>query len=111
MGEEKSISAALSALASLPKTLKNGPLDDLRSIAEGMQVLPELARVLAEIDVRVQSLDEEVKKMRQAVEAMGGSVEELPPKLDDLGHTLRPLRRMGRRFGRHDAEAEDPDEP
>ena len=96
-------------MAGLPKFLREGPLDDLRSIAQGMQVLPELARILREIDVRVQSLDEEVKKMRQAVEAMGGSVEELPPKLDELGTTLRPMRRMGKRFSRDDGE--EPDEP
>lgn len=98
-------------MGGLPKFLKQGPLDDLRSIAQGMQVLPELARILAEIDVRVQSLDEEVKKMRQAVESMGGSVEQLPPKIDELGQTLHPLRRMGSRFSRGNGEDLPPDEP
>lgn len=94
-------------MGGLPKFLKEGPLDDLRTIAQHIKVLPELARLLATIEVKVESLDDEVKKMRQAVEAMGGSVEALPPKIDELGHTLRPMRRMGRRFGK----GEDADEP
>lgn len=110
MGEERSNSAGLAALSALPKMLKNGPLEDLRSIAKGMQVLPELARILREIDVRVQSLDDEVRKMRQAVEAMGGDVKELPPKIEDLGQTLHPLRRMGSRFSRAPEAGDDADE-
>ena len=99
MGEEKTTARGLAALAALPNLLKSGPLDDLRSIAQGMQVLPELARLLATIEVKVESLDEEVKKMRQAVESMGGDVGELPPKIEDLSKTLHPFRRMGNRFG------------
>ena len=110
MGEEKTTARGLAALAALPNLLKSGPLDDLRSIAQGMQVLPELARLLATIEVKVESLDDEVKKMRQAVEAMGGDVGELPPKIDELGHTLHPLRRMGSRFSRPDGAPVDPDE-
>lgn len=107
MGEERS-NRGLAGLAALPQMLKNGPLEDLRSIAEGMQVLPELARILREIQVRVDSLDEEVKAMRAAVEQMGADVQELPPRLDELGHTLRPMRRLGRRFSSGAAD-EEPD--
>lgn len=106
MGEQKSTARGLAALAALPNMLKNGPLDDLKSIAQGMQVLPELARLLATIEVKVESLDLEVKKMRQAVESMGGDVEELPPKIDDLSKTLHPFRRMGSRFGKDDVAPE-----
>jgi hypothetical protein len=104
MGEEKSIPAGLAALAALPKMLKNGPLDDLKTIAAHIKVLPELADLLATIEARVESLDDEVKKMRQAVEGMSGSVDALPPKIDELGHTLHPLRRMGSRFSRADGD-------
>ncbi len=109
MGEEKSTPAGLAALAALPKMLKNGPLDDLKTIAAHIKVLPELARLLATIEAKVESLDEEVKKMRQAVEGMGGSVDALPPKIDELSKTLHPFRRMGSAFSRSDGEA--PDEP
>ena len=111
MGEEKTTPAGLAALAALPKMLKNGPIDDLKTIARHIQVLPELASLLAAIEAKVESLDDEVKKMRQAVEAMGGSVEALPPKIDERGHTLHPLRRMGSKFNRADVPDAPPDEP
>jgi hypothetical protein len=100
-------------MGGLPKFLKEGPLDDLRTIAQHIKVLPELARLLATIEVKVESLDDEVKKMRQAVEGMSGSVDALPPKIDELGHTLHPLRRMGSRFTKNDTPEpdENTDEP
>ena len=82
--------------------LKSGPLDDLKTIAAHIKVLPELASLLATIEAKVESLDEEVKKMRQAVEGMGGSVDALPPKIDELSKTLHPFRRMGSAFSRSD---------
>ena len=71
-------------------------LDDIRAIAQGMAVLPELARILASIEGRVQRLDDEVMKMRQAVESMGGDVGTLPARLDDLQDSI-PLRRRRNR--------------
>lgn len=112
MGEEKTTPAGLAALAALPKMLKNGPLDDLKTIAAHIKVLPELASLLASIEARVESLDDEVKKMRQAVEGMGGSVDALPPKIDELSKTLHPFRRMGSAFSRSNADGPvAPDDP
>ena len=77
-----------------------GLLEDVRTIARGMQVLPELSRTLLAIEAKVESLDAEVRRMRQAVEAMGGDVRTLPESIDELQHSLSPLRRIGRRLGR-----------
>ena len=105
MGEEKTTPAALAALAALPKMLKNGPLDDLKTIAAHIKVLPELASLLATIEARVESLDDEVKKMRQAVEGMGGSVDALPPKIDELEQDAAPVPPHGQRFGSNASRA------
>jgi chromosome segregation ATPase len=82
-------------------------LADLRSIAEGMQVLPELLRTLARIEARVESLDEEVKQMRGAVESLNGEVGELDtaisklePHLVEMRASLRPLKRVAGRMTR-----------
>lgn len=104
--ELKENGGPMAALAALPRLL-NGPLDDVRTIAKGMQVLPELARILATIETRVDHLDEEVVKMRKAVESMTGNVDELPERLDEVSRALHPLQRFGRRRGRDDAEPAD----
>jgi archaellum component FlaC len=83
-----------------------GLIDDVRTIARGMQVLPELARSLHAIEARVEVLDDEVRKMRQAVESMGGDVKSMPGRLDDLQHSLSPMRRIGRRLSRSDGGEE-----
>jgi hypothetical protein len=88
-------------LLDVPK-LVNGLIADVRTIARGMQVLPELARSLHAIEARVEVLDDEVRKMRHAVESMGGDVKTMPGRLDELQHSLSPMRRIGRRFGRSD---------
>ena len=54
----------------IPRLL-GGALNDLRTIAEGMAVLPQLLAALNGIQGRVDSLDDEVKRMRKAVEGMG----------------------------------------
>ena len=81
---------------------------DLRTIAEGMAVLPQLLSSLHGIQARVDSLDDEVKRMRSAVDGMGGDVgelrdgiERLEPHLEDVTRVAHPLRRLGdRRRGR-----------
>ena len=102
----------------LPRTLA-AALSDIRRIAEGMSVLPELRETLASIDRRVETLNEEVARMRRGVEAIDGSVEPLAreiaatragiddigPHLEEMQHTLRPLQRIARRArGRRDVE-------
>jgi hypothetical protein len=79
----------------VPKLL-GGALEDIRAIAQGMAVLPELARILASIESRVQRLDDEVVKMRRAVESMGTDVGTLPTRLDELQDSI-PLRRRRNR--------------
>lgn len=82
-----------------------GLIEDVRAIARGMEVLPELARSLTTIEARVDALNDEVRRMRESVEEMGGDVNTLPRRIDDLQHSLSPLRRIGRRFGRGDEES------
>jgi hypothetical protein len=81
-----------------------GLLDDVRTIARGMQVLPELARILESIETKVDTLNDEVHRMRVAVEEMGGDVKTVPTRLDELQHSLSPMRRIGRRLGRSDGD-------
>jgi hypothetical protein len=78
----------------------SGLLDDVRTIARGMQVLPELAQILRSIETKVDTLNDEVHRMRVAVEEMGGDVKTVPTRLDELQHSLSPMRRIGRRFSR-----------
>ena len=60
-------------LAYVPRLLI-GLLDDVRTIATSVTVLPEVARSLATIEARVTSMDEEVRRMRQGVDGLGGGV-------------------------------------
>jgi peptidoglycan hydrolase CwlO-like protein len=89
--------------------LLGGMIADIRTIAEGMAVLPKLLSTLGGIQERVDSLDEEVKKMRASVESMGGDVSELQgdisrlePHLEDVSRVAHPLRRIGERARRRD---------
>jgi hypothetical protein len=84
--------------------LIGGALADIRTIAEGMAVLPRLLDALNSIDARVQTLDDEVRLMRARVDAMGGDVNELragisrvEPQLADVTRLVHPLRRIGER--------------
>jgi hypothetical protein len=84
--------------------LIGGALADIRTIAEGMAVLPRLLEALNSIDARVQTLDDEVRLMRARVDAMGGDVNELragisrvEPQLADVTRLVHPLRRIGER--------------
>lgn len=94
----------------IPRLL-GGALTDLRSIAEGIAVLPKLLVSLEGIQTRVESLDDEVKQMRAAVEGMGGDVsqlqqgiERLEPHLEDVSRVAHPLKRIGSRRRRRPLE-------
>jgi len=94
----------------IPRLL-GGALTDLRSIAEGIAVLPKLLLSLEVIQTRVESLDDEVKQMRTAVEGMGGDVSELQqgierlePHLEDVSRVAHPLKRIGYRTRRRPLE-------
>jgi hypothetical protein len=97
-------------LMQIPRLL-GGALADLRSIAEGVAVLPRLLTSLEGIQTKVESLDDEVKQMRVAVESMGGDVgelqqgiERLEPHLEDVSKVAHPLRRIGARTRRRPLE-------
>ena len=95
-------------LVQMPQLSKvaGGLLEDVRTIARGMQVLPELARILQSIEAKVDTLNDEVHRMRVAVEEMGGDVKTVPTRLDELQHSLSPMRRIGRRFSRREEHGE-----
>lgn len=87
-----------------------GALDDLRTIAQSVSYLPELAQTLGSIQGRVETLDDEVRRMRAAVESMRGDVTEmkdsvrpLEATLEDLERSIHPLRRATGRLGRRSA--------
>jgi hypothetical protein len=87
-------------LMQVPRLL-GGALSDIRTIAEGMAVLPKLLLTLNGIQDEVKLLNEEVSQMRAAVDAMGGDVgelrggiERLEPHLEDVTRVAHPLRRL-----------------
>jgi hypothetical protein len=92
--ENGSVAGPMAAIAALPGLL-GGALEDIRTIAKGMSVLPELARILGTIEARVERLDDEVMKMRRAVESMGADVGTLPARLGELQDSI-PLSRKRR---------------
>jgi hypothetical protein len=90
-------------LMQVPRLLGNA-LSDIRTIADGMAVLPKLLVTLSDIRGEVESLNDEVKQMRAAVEGMGGDVgelrggiERLEPHLEDVNRVAHPLRRLSDR--------------
>src|SRR5688572_157985 len=93
-------------LAYVPRLLI-GLLDDVRTIATSVTVLPEVARSLSVIEARVTSMDDEVRKMRRGVDALGGDVdglrqtmEPLESELREMHTTLHPLRRFSSKVRR-----------
>lgn len=104
---------AIGSLLGIQRSL-GAPLEDLRTIAEGMRLLPRLAESLEAIDARVESLDSEVRRMRVAVEQLNGQVggmqagidallagvDRLADPLGEIGRTLHPLQRSRSRIGR-----------
>jgi hypothetical protein len=105
--EERALERRAPDLMTIPRLL-GGALNDLRTIADGMAVLPRLLSTLNGIQAKVDSLDDEVKRMGAAVDGMGGDVgdlregiERLEPHLEDVTRVAHPLRRLGdRRRGR-----------
>lgn len=93
----------------LPRLI-GGMLSDIRAIAEGMAVLPNLLVTLRSIEHRVDELNDEVRKMRMGVDGMHGHVEgmrdsldRVEPHLEGVGRLVNPLRRLRRR----DSDADD----
>ncbi|MGI8460151.1 MAG: hypothetical protein ACR2OC_00740 [Solirubrobacterales bacterium] len=106
---------AVDALGYLPRVVV-GALEDLRTIAQSVSVLPEVARSLAKIEASVASMDSEVKLMRQGVDRLDGDVlkvvdgvDPLDEKLEDLRLALHPLSRASALFGRRGIPAKDPE--
>jgi hypothetical protein len=90
-------------LMQVPRLLGNA-LTDIRTIAEGMAVLPKLLTTLSGIQAEVRELSDEVTRMRRAVEGMGGDVgelrggiERLEPHLEEVSRVAHPLRRLNAR--------------
>ena len=88
-------------LAVVPR-LVLGALEDLRTIAQSVTVLPEVARSLGVIQERVNSLDQEVRRMRQTVDSIDGEVADVRAAVGPLEQEMRlmhqslhPLRRFG----------------
>lgn len=87
----------------LPRLI-GGVLADIRSIAEGMAVLPRVLDTLTRIEDAVDELNAEVHRMRQGVDGIGGgmagmtaTIEKLEPHLEDVTRVVHPLRRLGDR--------------
>ena len=124
--------ALLAPLVGAPKNI-GGALEDLRSIAEAVQVLPRVLKSLERIEKHVTSLDEEVIIMRRGVETLetrvgdlGGNIDRLGTNMDHLGDgikdvgvrvdqlephliemkaSLQPLKRVTGRIGRANSAA------
>jgi hypothetical protein len=99
--------ASINPLIQLGRLLPTA-LQDLRTIADGIRILPQLLGELAAIRVRVQTMDDEVRQMRQGVDRLDGEVvamrESLESELRDVGLAMHPLRRTTRRLRRRDAD-------
>ena len=115
---------AIDTLGYVPR-LVAGALDDLRTIAESVRVLPDVARTLGSIEAETAEMNREVKLMRKGVDRLGDKVDgldgdilkvvegvaPLDAKIDDMRRALHPLSRAGSLFGRRrEAEIETADE-
>lgn len=110
---ERSRGWAVDTLGYVPRVVL-GALTDLRTVAESVRVLPEVARSLNAIEASVDSMDREVRLMRQGVDRLDDDVikvvdgvDPLDEKLDDLRRTLRPLSRVNHRIGRRGRRASE----
>ena len=81
----------MESISGLPR-LVGGAIEDIRRIAQGMAVLPELVKVLSTIETRVQLIEADVARMRRAVEKIDGDVGTLPGQIAALEDSI-PLRR------------------
>jgi hypothetical protein len=83
-------------------------LRDLRTIADGMGILPDLLAQLTAIRGRVQTMDDEVRRMRQGVDRLEGEVvalrESMESELRDVGLAVHPFRRTTRRLRRRNSD-------
>jgi hypothetical protein len=96
--------AAINPLIQLGRLLPTA-LQDLRTIADGMRILPELLGELVSIRARVATMDDEVRLMREGVDRLDGEVvalrESMESELRDVGLAVHPLRRTTRRLRRN----------
>ena len=104
---------AIDALGYVPRVVA-GALEDLRTIADSVRVLPQVALTLASIERETAEMSSEVKLMRQGVDRLGEKVDgldgdivkvvagvaPLDAKLDDMRRALHPLSRAGSLFAR-----------
>ena len=83
-------------------------LGDLRRIADGIRILPELLAELAAIRERVTTMDDEVREMRRGVDRLDGQVgalrESVDAELREVGLAVHPVRRVTRRLRRGDSD-------
>jgi hypothetical protein len=90
------------------QSIRRTALQDLRTIAEGMRILPDLLVELAAIRAPVQTTDDEVRLMRQGVDRLGGGVvalrESMETELRDVGLAMHPLRHTTRRLRRRNSD-------
>ena len=98
-GLERLGAQALATVGYVPGLLA-GALNDIRTIAELMQYLPELGDRLAAIETKVDSLNKEVVRMREGVDSIDGRVvalnDTLTDELREVTLAVHPLRRLRR---------------
>jgi hypothetical protein len=80
-------------LMQVPRLLA-GALTDLRSIAEGMAVLPKLLITLRGIQDEVSVMRSEVADMRTDVGQLKQGMDRLEPQIEDVTRVAHPLRRL-----------------
>jgi cob(I)alamin adenosyltransferase len=100
--------AAINPLIQVGRLLPTA-LQDLRTIADGIRILPDLLSELAAIRERVTTMDDEVRVMRQGVDRLHGQVgalrESVDAELHEVGLAVHPVRRVTRRMRRRDPDA------
>jgi hypothetical protein len=99
--------ASINPLVQLGRLLPTA-LQDLRTIADGIRILPDLLGELGAIRARVQTMDDEVRRMRQGVARLDGEVvalrESMESELREVGLAMHPLRRTTRRLRRRNSD-------
>jgi hypothetical protein len=80
-------------LMQVPRLLA-GALNDLRTIAEGMAVLPKLLITLRGIQEEVRVVSADVADMRADVGRLKQGMDRLEPQIEDVTRVAHPLRRL-----------------
>jgi hypothetical protein len=80
-------------LMQVPRMLA-GALNDIRTIAEGMAVLPKLLITLRGIQDEVRVMNAEVADMRADVGELKEGMDRLEPQIEDVTRVAHPLRRL-----------------